>query len=347
MRRRAFLGAASVGFAQAQAHKERQQLVPAGIRRGHVMAFDSLRREMLVFGGLTPAESSGIEPLWIHKAGAGWREAVSASSPRSRSLPAGAFDTKRGRFLIYGGLDGAGGTRYGDVWEWNGASWRELRAMQGPLPGPRDHHAMVYDIARDRIVLHGGSVIISKYTAESASNQVNGSTVWYEDTWEFDGVSWKVLPGKGPGTRAHHCMVYDPARKITILAGGISADRQRGAGTWGWDGTSWKLLAEGGPMPRARSRMAFHAPTGEVVLYGGDVPHSGSGFKIVGDTWVWNGQSWVERKPRHSPGDRMMHAMACDEEAGRVVLHGGRFGARDRDDTWIWDGEDWAPMSSG
>jgi len=194
-------------FGQTPAHSENQSQFPAGVRRGHVMAYDSSRREMLLFGGLTPADGTGIEPLWIHKAGTGLRQAPGSTSPRTRSLPAGAFDSKRGRFLIYGGLDGAGGTRHGDVWEWNGSSWRELRGMQGRLPGPRDHHAMVYDSARDRIVLHGGSVVISKYTAESGSNQVNGSTVWYEDTWEFDGVSWKVLPGKGPGTRAHHCMV--------------------------------------------------------------------------------------------------------------------------------------------
>jgi len=92
--------------------------------------------------------------------------------------------------------------------------------------------------------------------------------------------------------------------------------------------------------------MAFHAPSGEVVLYGGDIPYSGIGFKIVGDTWVWNGRSWMEWKPRHLPGDRMMHAMAFDAGTGRVILYGGVFGARERDDAWQWDGDDWSPMSS-
>jgi hypothetical protein len=308
------------------------------------MAYDSNRREALLFGGLFPADPSGVEPLWIRKAGSGWRQGPGVG-PRARSLPAGAYDSKRGRFVVYGGLDGAGGTRYGDHWEWDGTAWHEIRSAQGQLPGPRDHHAMVYDPVRERIVLHGGSVIISKYTAASGAEQVSGSVVWYEDTWEFDGTAWKVFSGKGPGTRAHHCMVYDPLRKMTIVAGGVSEDRQRGTGTWGWDGVAWRLLADGGPMPRARSRMAFHEPSGEVVLFGGDVPHSGRGFKIVGDTWIWNGKSWSERKPLHSPGDRMMHAMTYDADAKRVILYGGAFGAKERDDAWTWDGEDWSPLA--
>jgi hypothetical protein len=91
--------------------------------------------------------------------------------------------------------------------------------------------------------------------------------------------------------------------------------------------------------------MAFHEPSGEIVLYGGDIPHTGRGFKVVGDTWTWNGKEWTERKPRNSPGERFMHAMVYDADAKRVILYGGVSEAKERDDAWAWDGETWSPMS--
>jgi hypothetical protein len=140
-------------------------------------------------------------------------------------------------------------------------------------------------------------------------------------------------------------MAYDPVRKVTMLLGGISKDRRRTPETWGWDGKTWTKLAEDGPPRRARSRMAFHEPSGEMVLYGGDVPHEGPGFEVVGDTWVWNGRQWSERKPKDTPGPRFMQAMAYHAEMKRVILYGGKRNARGRDDAWTWDGENWAPMA--
>lgn len=334
MLRRNFLAAPAAAFAQAK-----PQAFPTGVRRGHVMAWDSRRRELLLFGGLDPADPSGAEPLWI-LAGGRWRRAEGVG-PRNRGLPAAAYDSKRGRFVVYGGLDGAWGNRYGDVWEWDGATWREFRG-QGPGPGPRDHHAMAYDAARERVVLHGGSVIISVHT--SSGENKTGSEVWYDETWEYDGAAWKPVAGAGPGTGGHHCMAYDPARKVTLLLGGIGQDRKQRPETWGWDGVAWRALAEDGPALRSRVRMAFHEPSGEMVLYGGNVPHSGSGFRVVGDTWVWNGKEWSERKPRDTPGPRFMHAMAYHAEAKRVILYGGLQDAKDRDDAWAWDGENWSRL---
>ena len=297
------------------------------------MAYDSRRGELLLFGGLDPADSSGVEPLWV-LSGSTWRRAE-AAGPRNRSLPGGAFDSQRGRLVIYGGLNGAWGNRYGDVWEWDGEAWREVR-LPGPGPGPRDHHAMAYDTARGRVVLHGGSVIIGIHS--SSGEYKPGSQVWYEETWEYDGAAWKPIAAAGPATRAHHCMAYDPVRRVTLLLGGASQNRQRPTDTWGWNGIAWEQLAQGGPAPRARCRMAFHEPSGEMVLYGGDVPHSGSGFKVAEDTWVWNGKAWSERKPRSTPGPRFMHAMAYQADMKRVILYGGVQGAKDSDDAWAWDG---------
>jgi hypothetical protein len=201
---------------------------------------------------------------------------------------------------------------------------------------------MAYDAERERVLVHGGSVLIG--IQNSAGQYQDGSAVWYEETYAFDGTEFKALPSAGPGSRAHHCLAYDPIRKLTVLIGGVNKERVRPSETWGWDGSQWRKLAEGGPAPRGRARMAFHEPTGEMVLYGGDVPHSGRGFKVAEDTWTFDGSKWTERKPKTSPGPRFMHAMAYWPHAKKVVLYGGAQGPAERDDAWAWDGENWSKM---
>jgi hypothetical protein len=124
----------------------------------------------------------------------------------------------------------------------------------------------------------------------------------------------------------------------------MNRERQHPPETWAWNGESWSKIAELGPGSRARHRLAFHEPTGEVVLYGGNVPHGGQGFNVVGDTWTWDGAKWTKREPAHTPGPRFMHAMAYHAPSKGVMLYGGVFNERNADDAWIWDGKDWSKL---
>lgn len=329
MNRRAFLTVpAAAWIVRAQSND-----FPTGLRQGHVMAYDSRRHELLLFGGRYPAEESGEEPLWILAADGTWRKA-DAAGPRSRSLPAAAYDAERGRFVLYGGISNYSETRFGDRWEWDGEKWQEV--SWGRLgPGPRDHHSMAYDSDRKRLVVFGGSVIILQDT--SAGDIRTISEVWYDETWEFDGEAWKPFPAVGPGTRAHHCFAYDPVSRMTLLYGGANREQQQNTTTWGWDGSSWRVLSEVGPPARTHSRMALHEPSGQVVLYGGDL-----GSQVGSDTWTWNGSSWRQRSPATNPGPRMLHAMAYHADLQRLVLFGGSPSASTMDDAWLWDGENWS-----
>lgn len=315
-----------------------QRAFPRGIRQGHVLAYDTRRRELLLFGGLSPAERSGAEPLWI-LGDEGWHRAREAG-PRSRALAAAAYDSKRHRFVLYGGISGFAETRFGDLWEWDGSDWHEL-SFKRLGPGPRDHHAMAYDSDRGKMVMHGGSVVL---LIDSVSGEIKtASETWFDETWEYDGEAWKPFAGTGPGTRAHHCLAHDPVRKVTMLIGGMSQDRSERPETWGWDATSWRKLAETGPAPRTHSRMAFHDPSGTMVLYGGDVA-TARGSQTMGDTWVWDGSTWSKRTPQDSPGPRLLHAMTYHADLKQVILYGGSPDARDSDDAWAWDGENWSRL---
>ena len=72
-----------------------------------------------------------------------------------------------------------------------------------------------------------------------------------------------------------------------------------------------------------------------LVLFGG------LGSSDLADTWVWDGTTWEQRFPKHSPPARDSAAMAYDALRHEVVLFGGVNSSQLLGDTWIWDGRDW------
>jgi hypothetical protein len=60
---------------------------------------------------------------------------------------------------------------------------------------------MVYDAARQRVVLFGG-------------NQVVSGT---NDTWEWDGSAWTQVADMGPSPRWSFGMTYDAFRQRLVL----------------------------------------------------------------------------------------------------------------------------------
>ena len=211
-------------------------------------------------------------------------------------------------------------------------SWRHHSLDSVSPPSARSGHAMVYDTARDRIVLFGGS---------------NGGG----DTWEWDGRSWQLIESEGPGpsAREDHAMAYDAARGRVVLFGGDiivplgGYNNGIGNDTWEWDGRSWQLIEPEGPGPSAREdhSMAYDAARDRVVVFGG---YGGYDVGRLDDTWEWDGRSWQLIEPQGpGPSARSSHTMAYDAARGRVVVFGG-YGRNDvgrLDDLWEWDGRSW------
>jgi hypothetical protein len=256
----------------------------------------------------------------LSRAEMAWREMnPSDSAPVQRSGAAMAYDSARGRVVLFGG---SSGNEMEDTWEWDGATWIE-KATTGARPPERSGHAMAYDSARGRVVLFGGY----------------GGGYW-QDTWEWDGTTWtnKTPAGTKPSGRRGHAMAYDSARGRVVLFGGSNSIRLRDV--WEWDGTTWtsKTLVDPRPSARASPAMAYDSARGRVVLFGGD---EGSTGTLKQDVWEWDGTSWADRTPAGTkPSARDDHAMAYDSARGRVVLFGGDDGAS-RQDLWEWDGSAW------
>lgn len=297
-----------------------------GIRRGHAVVYDVQREQVLLFGGHPRPEAGLHESLWSWK-GQGW-QLVAGGGPGTRTLPAVAFDARRGVLVVHGGIGLQNQNRYGDTWEWDGEVWEEKNVQS---PGTRDHHALAYDEVRGRVVMFGGQGWDRSFAT---------------DTWEWDGTTWIPFEVSGPGGRAHHAMVYDAARRQVLLFGGIDENFEFLADTWVWDGLVWQQVATEGPPPRARHRMAFDKAHGEVVLLGGSGVKTSEdpGFNVLADTWVWDGESWMQREAE-GPGKKLMHAMTYDEMRQRVILYGGGDGESSQPDLWAWDGATWTNLA--
>src|SRR5688500_6293798 len=103
---------------------------PPPARSGHLLV-TAPGGGVLVHGGVSdnaPRLADTLEK-WD---GRSWQTLTDAG-PRARTMAAGTLDTRRGVFVLYGGVGSGSGTRYGDTWEWNGKTWTEANVR---TPGP-------------------------------------------------------------------------------------------------------------------------------------------------------------------------------------------------------------------
>lgn len=114
------------------------------------MAHDEARGKIVAFGGAANGTLVGGTWTWD---GAAWAMADSLTGPGPVVHHAMAYDSRRQRIVMYGGIPN-NGPRHADTWEWDGATWE--RMAPAASPGPRSHHRMAYDAVRGVVVLYGG-----------------------------------------------------------------------------------------------------------------------------------------------------------------------------------------------
>jgi len=244
-------------------------------RKSFAMAYDSARGKVVLFGGLdrgTWPNHSTFSDTWEFD-GSTWTEVTPlnpSESPSSRYCPRMAYDSDRGKIVLFGGF---GSWYLGDTWEWDGTNWENVTPSVSPAT--RCGQDMAYDSARQRIVMFGG---------ESSSFGALG------DTWEFDGTTWTLLaPAASPSARWHHRMAYDSTRQKVLLFGGWGSAYQD---TWEFDGATWaELEPAADPSPRYSTGLVYDSARKSVVLFGGYL-HSGA-VLYGDDTWELREDPWT------------------------------------------------------
>jgi hypothetical protein len=207
-----------------------------------------------MFGG------SGLGDTWEWD-GSTWTPLLLVTGPSARYAPAMAYDSQRGRCVLFGGA--MNNAFLQDTWEWNGSAWAQV-ASSGP--SARCAHGMAFDSARGRTVLFGGE---------------NGPVV-LGDTWEWDGTTWMQVASTGPGPLTQCGMTFDSHRARVVVFGGTSGGLSGVTpSSWEWDGVTWGQLAALGPSFRSSPAMVFESHRHQALMFGGLNLYQGS----LGDTW--------------------------------------------------------------
>ena len=313
--------------------EQKQQATPTpSARVGHAMAYDPVRKRVVLFGG---SDASGRRNDTWEWDGKTWTQKFPSggSLPAARDFHATSYfdDGQQSGVLLFGGSI-SDSTAAADTWLFDGTSWKELKPLPQSPPA-RDGHAMAYVASLKQTLLFGG------FTTGGVEDN---------DTWLFDGKTW-VPKGDGPlSARADHAMVYAPKSGSVLLFGGADYPAFAFDDTWRWSATSqvWGQPGVTGLSPAKRSQhvMAFDTRLDLAVLFGGAAPDpSGFGTIYLEDTREWDGTTWHNCPPQANVAacsgcsGRANAAAAYDEERDRVVLFGGETDATFFEgDTWLY-----------
>ncbi len=298
---------------------------PLGIRTQAMMAYDSKRKKLVLFGGsgISGGASGDLSDTWEYDGT--WTQVFPTVSPPARRAGQMTYDAVRERIVLFSGRM-TGGLHPSDLWEYDGTTWVQITATSstGALPGGRAFGAFAWDAARNRIVMFCGH-----------------SVGTYNDLWEYSNATWTSISMTGvtrPARRWAAAFAYSPARSKLVLYGGTADGTDVAADTWEYDGTWTPSVTPLIPPARANASFTFDPDRTALVLVGG---LSAAGVRHD-DAWEYTSEGkWVDVSPRLFPSARFVRA-TYDAARGQVVLFGG-YGKSGTilGDTWIFDGTKW------
>ena len=278
------------------------------------MAYDGIRRELVVFGGANDANQPlGDTWVWGEQ---GWRNA-SSSGPAPQSDHAMAFDDRRGVVVLFGS---------GQTWEWDGQGWTNRTPAQGN-PEPRTFHRMAFSDALQQVVMYGGADGLA---------------------WTWDGESWSALSLTGaPAARLAPAMAYDAQRNHVVVFSGTPGGNALDPATWTFSESSWLEVESGSftgevaqPAPRADHSVAYDPNTGRVLVFGGWLRRSDVVLPQSG-VWSWDGTQWFDVTPTAGAFPRVFpllpSVLAYSSDRGRLT----HFDAAGANRVHEWNGTGW------
>lgn len=291
--------------------------------------------ELLMFG-------SGLNDTILSWDGLDWSSLIpSGRTPPVRGAAAIAYDSRRDRVVVVGGVQGAA-VPINDLWEWDGQAWHELTPPDG-MPHARVFAQMVYDVARGVSVYFGGMAYpdTNRAGCPLGSQAIHGDC-YFEDTWLWDGVAWTQACTDctdGPGGRVGHGMTYDLARDLVVLVAGCQANIADSPGcefttaladTWEWNGERWlesaPLAIDDSVSPRMAHLVSYNSVDERVMVFGGCTEgHLGTCYNALGDLWVFDpaGLGNWQRLSNRDDLKRAYPSGGFDSARGELVVVGG------------------------
>jgi hypothetical protein len=249
-------------------------------------------------------------------------------APPARGEHVAVLDEKHDRLVMFGGRTNSSAL-HDDVWVLSprrSPRWERVEPL-GDGPSPRTGAAAVYDPARERMLLIGGS----------------DSTGPLDDVWQLSlkgRFQWRRLQpsGSSPGGRSHHSATLDPENDRILVFGGEKA-LYNPCDAEVWQLTleprlAWTRLPIPGSRPSVRSyHSAVYAPDlhALVVLGGLDLRWLNWSMDLHDSTDVWllstrGSPVWTDLTPRISgaPSCGLYgHVAVYDPALTRMLVFGG------------------------
>jgi len=284
--------------------------------------FDPVRQRMITFAGWHQLYGRTNE-VWSFSFADDphWRQlAPEGTPPEPREGHSATYDPVRDRMVVFGGTpvddDRVWLLSLGDTPTWSAV------LPEGPSPGHRHGHSIIYDPVRDRMVMFGGE-----------------SQAWALALSEP--LTWSPVNALGvPPTRVtDHAAIYDPLQDRMIIFGGRDYPGHELNETWAlsFSGTpTWSRLEPGEPVPSARgSHVGIYDPVGaRLVIFGGIgvAGYSNDAWSLALD----DPPVWTRLAPSGAvPATRSYLVGIYDPNRRGMLIHGGqRAGGLAFDDTW-------------
>lgn len=309
-----------------------QSLHPAGgapvARHGHTLTYDESRDRWILFGGSTASVftpgAARLGDVWVLS-----REGASGSlrwtqvfpkgpGPPARARHTAIYDALQDRLILFGGETP---DHVDDVWALglaDSVSWTELGPSGAP-PSPREGHAAIFDSARNRMLVFGGS-------SETRSDEL----------WQLqfgDPPAWTLLTpaGPAPDARTGHGAVFDPSRKRWLVFGGFGTTALLDD-LWSYslDLDLWtdRTPLAPGPGPRTAHALVFDSLGDAAIVVGG----ANGGFELPDELWRVSAGSplagrtpgvWTPIPAAVRPPGRLAHTAIHDPLRDRILVFGG------------------------
>lgn len=284
------------------------------------MAYDSQRGVTVLFGGegLYVPASGFLADTWEWD-GTTWTQRSPTTVPPVRSQHAMAYDSQRGRVVLFGGITNgpnpwSSAVPLGDTWEWDGTDWTQRGSTNAP--NARCAHAMAYLSNTGRTMVVGG-------------NDFHLAT--FNDTWEWDGTAWNLVQLGGFPPRSGSAITYAAQSGHAVMFGGYTATVGGSllGDTWTNTGSFWQQVwPPSSPGPLYAPCMVYDMQRARAILFGGFGTWGG-----LADTWEWDGTTWGLLSTITSPPSMEPSAMAYDSQRGVTVLFGRPSGGS-ANETW-------------
>jgi hypothetical protein len=267
---------------------------------------------------------------WVFT-GSEWAVASSAESIPAINAINGVlvYDSTRHREVLVAAGDPYVPAPEVGTWEWDGKAWNVVSSVHS-LPfltqsvsaaySPELHATVLIDFCASGLNKPQGQTLLFNGTDWVSLTPANwpgcGAQVAYSpsrhsiialapdyQTWRFDGTDWSpittggtTIPAITTGMgRQAPVVALDQKDDKWVVFGGFDGATSF-ADTWIGNGSDWVKQPSGlspssrfcGPRP---SCMTWDPSLGALVLFGGPAGPNGPS---LGDTWSWNGRSWVQ-----------------------------------------------------